>query len=299
MQARRRLNQVKMENSVPLSIVIPILNEEKLLPRVLASARRLGVEVFILDSGSSDRSIEIAKSFDCQVFVGTWGSFGEKINWGLTNLPIKTPWVMRLDADEYLTDEFVNTIGPVLLSMNDNIDGIIIGRQIKFLGRWLKHGAMYPSEHLRITRVGRAHYENRLMDEHVLVIGETCRISADIVEEESKGLVSWSAKHIKYAETECFIYFNELAKEKTWRTLEGSACFRRFLKEEIYARMPLFIRPFGFWIYRYVVRLGFLDGIPGFIFHILHAFWYRLLVDALIFEAKITKGSSVKKSHVI
>lgn len=288
-----------MPNPIPLSIVIPILNEEKLLPRVLASASRLGVEIFILDSGSSDRSIEIANSFGCQIFAGTWGSFGEKINWALTNLPIKTTWVMRLDADEYLTDEFVNTIGSVLHSMSAKVDGLIVGRQIKFMGRWLKHGAMYPSEHLRITRVGHAHYEHRLMDEHVLVDGETFRISADIVEEESKGLLIWSSKHIKYAETECYIYFNELSKKKTWRTLEGAACFRRLLKEEIYARMPLFIRPFGFLTYRYIIRLGFLDGIPGFIFHVLHAFWYRFLVDALIFEAKITNGASVKKTHVI
>lgn len=289
----------KIASIVSLSIVIPILNEEVLLPRVLASAKRLGVDVYILDSGSTDRSLEIAKSFGCQIHVGKWGSFAEKINWGLTNLPLKTTWVMRLDADEYLTDEFVAMIGPALASMDETVDGIMVGRRIKFLGRWLKHGAMYPSAHLRITRVGRAHYENRLLDEHVHVPGATCRFSADIVEEESKGLISWSSKHLKYAETECFIHHNELSREKTWRNLEGSARFRRFLREEIYNRFPLFVRPFGFWFYRYVIRLGFLDGVPGFIFHALHAFWYRFFIDALIYESKITNGSSVKKSHTI
>ena len=288
-----------MTNTVPLSILIPILNEELLLPRVLASASRLGVEIFILDSGSTDRSIEIARSFGCQIHTGKWGSFGEKINWGLTHLPLKTTWVMRLDADEYLTDEFVNRIGPTLMSMDENVDGVMVGRRIKFLGRWLKHGGMYPSAHLRITRAGRAYYENRLMDEHVHVPGLIYRFSADIVEEESKGLISWSSKHLKYAETECFIHHNALSGEKTWRSLEGAARIRRFLREEIYDRFPLFIRPAGFWFYRYFIRLGFLDGVPGFIFHLLHAFWFRFLVDALIFEAKITKGSSVKKSHVI
>lgn len=284
---------------LPLSIIIPILNEEILLPRVLASANRLGVEVFILDSGSTDKSLEIAKSYGCQIHVGKWGSFGEKINWGLTQLPLKTTWVMRLDADEYLTDEFIEQIGPALCSMDANVDGVMIGRRIKFLGKWLKYGGMYPSSHLRITRVGRAQYENRLLDEHVHVHGAISRFSADIVEEESKGLLVWSSKHLRYAETECFIHYNKLTSEKTWRTLKGGARFRRFLREEIYERFPLFVRPVGFWFYRYIIRLGFLDGVPGFIFHVLHAFWYRIFVDALIYESKITKGVSVKKTHSI
>ncbi|MBU1215103.1 MAG: glycosyltransferase family 2 protein [Gammaproteobacteria bacterium] len=275
------------------------MNEEVLLPRVLASAKRLGVDIYILDSGSTDRSIEIAESFGCKIHVGKWGSFAEKINWGLNNLPLQTVWVMRLDADEYLTDEFVAKIAAALNSQGENVDGIMVGRQIKFLGKWLRHGGMYPSAHLRITRVGKARYESRLLDEHVHVPGATYKFSADIVEEESKGLAIWSRKHIGYAETECFIHYNELSHEKTWRRLEGAARYRRFLREEIYDRFPLFIRPFGFWFYRYIFRLGFLDGMPGFVFHLLHAFWYRILVDALIFESKITHGASVKKSHSI
>lgn len=284
---------------VPLSIMIPVFNEERLLPRILASAARLNVDVYILDSGSTDRSVEIAKSFGCHVIQDQWGSFSEKINWGLSNLPFKTTWVMRLDADEYLGDEFVEQIGRTLTTMPNDIDGIYVGRRIIFLGKWLRYGAMYPLEHLRITRVGRACYENRLMDEHVHVPGKTIKIPTDIIEEDTKGLVNWSRKQIGYAETECFVYHNSLSETKTWNTLNGSARWRRFLKEELYARSPLFLRPFAFLFYRYFILFGFLDGVPGFIFHFLHAFWYRLLIDALIFESKVTHGESVKKSHVI
>lgn len=287
------------EGTVPLSILIPVLNEEKLLPRILANLARLDVEVFILDSGSTDSSIEIAKSFGCQVTQGQWGSFSEKLNWGLSNLPFKTSWVMRLDADEYLSDEFIREIGSILLNVDSKTDGLWVGRRIVFLGKWLRFGAMYPLEHLRITRVGRAHYENRLMDEHVHVEGEVRRISADIYEEDIKGLVTWSRKQVGYAETECYIHHNRLAEKRSWITLQGSARWRRFLKEEMYARSPLFIRPLFFWFYRYVLMLGFLDGIQGFIFHFLQAFWYRFLIDSLILEAKLTKGNSVKKIHVI
>ncbi len=284
---------------VPLSILIPVLNEEKLLPRLLTNISRLGIDVFLLDSGSTDRTVEIAKSFGCKIIQGQWGSFSEKLNWGLSNLPFKTTWVMRLDADEYLGDEFIQKIGPALLALDNKVDGLIVKRKIIFLGKWLRFGGMYPLEHLRITRVGRAVYENRLLDEHVHVPGLVLRVPMDILEEDVKGLVVWSRKQVGYAETECYIHHNSLAVGKTWRSLTGAARWRRFMKEEIYSRSPLFIRPFGFWFYRYLLLLGFLDGVQGFIFHFLQAFWYRFLVDALIFEAKITKGESVKKAHVI
>ena len=279
--------------------MIPVLNEERLLPRAIASAQKLGVDVFVLDSGSTDRSAEIAKSLGCHVHVGLWSSFGEKINWGLNNLPFKTTWVMRLDADEYLTEKFIEQIGHTLQSMDNSVDGLIINRRVIFLGRWLRFGGMHPLEHLRISRVGRATYENRLMDEHVYVPGVSLKVPLDICDEESRGLVNWSRKHVSYAETECYIHHNALANAKTWKTLSGSPRWRRFLKEELYVRTPLFVRPFVFFCYRYILQLGFLDGRAGFIYHTLNAFWYRFLIDALIFEAKLTNGESVKKSHVI
>lgn len=282
-----------------LSFLIPIFNEEKLLPRVLASARRLDCDIFILDSGSTDRSIEIAKSFGCHIHQGKWGSFSEKMNWGLSNLLFSTPWVMRLDADEYLTDEFVKKIDTILSTTSEGVNGIYVRRRIVFMGRWIRHGGMYPFEHLRITRVGHAQYESRLMDEHVNIDGSTLSIPIDICDEESKGLASWSRKHIGYAETECFIRYKSITNERTWASLTGTARARRFMKEELYARLPLFFRPFAYWGYRYWIKLGFIDGLPGFIYHFLHAFWYRFLIDSLIYEGKLTKGTSVKEQHIV
>lgn len=281
-----------------LTILIPVLNEEVLLPRALESVKHLGVPIFILDSGSTDRTVEIAESYGCQVFQGQWGSFSAKLNWGFGNLPFATPWVMRLDADEYFTEELISELKCRLAAVESDVDGLWVGRRIIFLGRWIRHGGRYPEEHLRILRVGRGLYEDRLLDEHVHVAGRTIRLVCDIVDEPSKGLVAWSRKHISYAETECFIHFRTI-RQRTWTNLDRSARWKRFAKEEVYARMPLFVRPFAFWFYRYILRLGFLDGIPGLVFHFLHAFWYRFLVDALLFEAKMTKGGSVKKEHVI
>ena len=290
-----------MEKNLPLlSIIIPVFNEELLLPRVLENISSLGVDIFILDSYSTDRSVEIAQSFGAHIHSGQWQSFSDKLNWGLNLLPIKTEWVMRLDADEYLTPEFIDGIENILRTAKPNVDGMIVRRRFIFLNKWLKHGGMYPLEHMRITRKGKAVYESRLLDEHVAVPGEVIRISGDIVDEDHKGLVNWLSKHVRYAEAQCFMDWHQSEEpQKSWKTLDGGLKWRRFLKEEIYSRSPSFIRPFGFWFYRYFLLLGFLDGKAGFIWHFLHAYWYRFSIDALIYEAKVTNGKSIKKSHSI
>lgn len=290
-----------MKKKVPLlSIIIPVFNEELLLPRVLSNISALGAHVFILDSHSTDRSIEIATSFGCYVHSGQWKSFSDKLNWGLNNLPIETEWVMRLDADEYLTGEFIEGIENILRSAQPNVDGMIVRRRFIFLNRWLKHGGMYPLEHMRITRKGKAKYENRLLDEHVTVPGVAIRISGDVIDEDQKGLVNWLGKHVRYAESQCLMDWRQSSStSKTWMTLDGGLKWRRFLKEEIYSKSPFFFRPFCYWFYRYILLLGFLDGKPGFIWHFLHAFWYRFSIDALIYEAEITNGKSIKKNHTI
>ena len=288
----------EVKKPLPLTIIIPILNEEIVLPRALASAKRLGVEVFILDSGSTDRSLEIAKEYGCHITVGQWGSFSEKLNFGLNQLPIKTEWVMRLDADEYLTNEFIENIHQVLSEIPPSIDGIILRRRIVFLGRWLRYGGIYPLLTMRITRVGKAQYESRLLDEHVWVNESFISEELDIVDDDQKGLAAWLSKHVKYAEVQCFMdYYYGQNIVSTWKTLDGNLKWRRFLKEEVYWRTPLFLRPFCFWFYRYILLGGFLDGKPGFIYHFLHAIWYRFSIDALLYEAEVTDGSSVKKSH--
>lgn len=293
------MTELKKTIGDTLSVLIPVLNEELLLPRAIASAKRLGVPIYVLDSGSTDRTVEIAESNGCKVFSGLWGSFSEKLNWGLSELPFNTPWVMRLDADEYFTEELIEELlSGALDKMDENTDGVWVGRQIYFLGGRIKYGGMNLQPHARIVRLGKAKYEQRLTDEHVLVAGKFASLNGAVIDDPARGLAFWLRKHVAYAETECFAA-SRLKNSSTWRTLHGSAKYRRFIKEEIYAHAPLFVRPVIFWIYRYIFLLGFLDGFRGLIYHFLHAFWYRFVIDALIFEARLTKGGSVKKEHVI
>lgn len=279
-----------------LSIMIPVFNEELLLPRAMENIKKLGVPVFVLDSYSSDRTLEIAESYGCRVYQGQWDSFSDKLNWGLAKLPFTTPWVMRVDADEYLTEELIAELkSGALLRLPDDMDGVWVRRRFYFLGRWIKHGGMYPQAHMRIIRLGKAHYEHRRTDEHVILQGTSGFLHGDIAEDPSRGLLAWLRRHLIHAESDCFGTYHQIAAHSTWRALEGDAKYRRFLKEEIYSRVPLFVRPFGYWIYRYFLRLGFLDGVQGLIYHFLHAFWYRFVIDALLAEAKLTGGASVKK----
>ncbi|VAW70383.1 hypothetical protein MNBD_GAMMA10-3120 [hydrothermal vent metagenome] len=285
--------------NLTLSILIPVFNEELLLPRAIESAKRTGAKIYVLDSGSSDRTVEIAESYGCIVHKGQWKSFSEKLNWGLSEIEFNTPWVMRLDADEYITDNLLQEIlSGALERIKQNVNGIWVGRRIHFLGKQIKYGGVGSQLHVRITRVGKARYEQRLTDEYVLADGEFGRIKGDVVDDPARGLTSWLQKHIAYAETECFSSYN-IGNTSTWRSLRGGARYRRFIKENIYAYIPLFIRPFFFWVYRYFILLGFLDGRRGFIYHFLHGFWYRFVIDALIYEAKLTDGRSVKKEHII
>ena len=269
-----------------LTIFIPTINEEEHLPRALESVLQLNVECFVVDSHSSDKTTQIAEQFGCKVVQGEWSSFSEKLNWALENLPVKTPWIMRLDADERLTSDLIEKLSLILPTLADDVAGVWVNRRLVHLGRWIKHGACYPNKSLRIFKKGRAIHEARLADEKVILNGPAYDINEDIIDEPMRGMLSWSAKHLMYAKTESSIIIQKLPTENLGR-LERVDRYKRFAQQNIYYRLPLFLRAFMYWFYRYFIRLGFLDGKEGFLFHFLQAFWYRFFVDVLIFESKI------------
>ena len=268
-----------------LSVVILTLNEEANLPVALASLRGLQAEICVVDSGSADRTVAIARGAGCHVVEHPWETYATQMNWALDHLPIVTPWVMRLDADERLTPELAQELSTKLLELPDDVTGLLVKRRVYFWGRWIRHGGYYPTWLLRIWRHGRAHCEQRWMDEHMVVDGgRTLRLHRDIIDENHKGLTFWTDKHNRYADREVNDLLALRARTRTAGTLDDQPGSRRWLKENLYGRAPLFWRAFGYWFYRYVLRLGFLDGRPGLVFHFLQGFWYRFLVDAKLVE---------------
>ena len=278
------------------SVIILTRDEQANLPDCLASLEKLGAEVFVVDSGSSDRTVEIAKQSGCQVFEHPFENHAAQINWALQNLPIKTPWIMRLDADERLTPELVQELKQILPDTDEKITGYQVKRRVFFMGRWIRHGGYYPTWLLRIWRTDFGVCEQRWMDEHiVLKQGKIAKFQHDIIDENKKGLSFWIDKHNRYADREVKDMVS-LVAEKEDDLLKSSqysqAIGRRWIKKNLYTRSPLFLRAFLYFLMRYIIGLGFLDGLEGLIFHFLQGFWYRFLVDAKIYELQKKEVSS-------
>ncbi len=277
-----------------LSIIILTKDEALNLPHCLKSLQGLDAEIFIVDSGSVDRTAEIARQAGCQVVEHPFENQAKQFNWALEKLPLKTPWIMRLDADEKLTAELVQELNEVLLKSPPEISGYQIKRRVFFMGRWIKHGGYYPTWLLRVWRAGSGICEDRWMDEHIVLHnGMMGRLKNDIVDENFKGLSFWIDKHNRYASREVADLMGLQRKtpnEHALPSLNAQAAQRRWLKVNLYGKAPLFLRAILYFIYRYFFLAGFLDGVEGFIFHFLQGFWYRFLVDAKLYEKWHTKA---------
>jgi glycosyltransferase involved in cell wall biosynthesis len=273
-----------------LTVLILAHNEEKNIARSVSSVRTIAKRILVVDSGSTDRTVGIAKENGAEVISHSpFVNYATQFNWGLDNTNIDTKWVFRLDADEQVTPELAAEIEEqLLLHDEDNVNGFEVRCRIIFLGRWIKHGGTYPLIIPRIFRRGFGRVESRKMDEHTLIEGDVVQLKNDLVHYDFKGLTPWIAKHNNYSDRERQDYFERM--ESRADQLEGSIVGnqrqrKRFLKNGVYYNMPLFWRAWFYYIYRYYIRLGFLDGPEGKIFCFLQAYWYRFLVDAKIYEA--------------
>lgn len=274
-----------------LSVVILTHNEALNLPVCLKSLAGLGAAVYVVDSGSTDGTVEIARQAGCAVVEHPFENYARQLNWALDTLPLDTPFVMRLDADESLTPELAQELATRLPATPDQIGGLMLKRRVYFWGRFIRHGGYYPTWLLRIWRRGQARCEERWMDEHmVLGSGGLGLLQHDIIDENHKGLSFWTDKHNRYADREVLDLL-ALARQEAEAIPAGQAGRRRWAKVNLYAKSPPFLRALLYFLYRYVVRLGFLDGMAGLVFHFLQGFWYRFLVDAKLHEATRKGGS--------
>lgn len=284
--------------NLPISVIILTYNEEQNIRHCLESIRGLVNDIFIVDSYSTDKTLEIAKKYTDKIYQHAFKTQAEQFNWALDNVPLKTEWIMRLDADEMVMPELTEEIKEVLGDweagrLGSDVTGMYIKRRVYFMGRWIKHGGYYPTWLLRVWRKGKARYEERAMDEHVVLSeGKTIQLKHDIIDWNRKGLSFWVEKHNQFASREMRAILATNDGLKLNPSYLDTSFFssqekrKRWLKEKLYHHLPLFIRSFLYFIYRYFFRLGFLDGKEGFIFHFLQGFWYRFLVDAKIYESK-------------
>ncbi len=270
-----------------LSVIILTYNEELNLPKCLNSLKGLDADYFVVDSFSSDNTIKIAETFGAKVYANTFETHVKQWQFALQSIPLQTKWVLGIDADQELMPELVYEIN-TLLAKNDSelADGYYIKRRNYFLGKWIKFGGYYPRYLLKLFRADKVYMdEGELMDHHFYINGRTTKLQYDIIENNLKeDLRFWSDKHIRYAKLQAYEEFNKTAVSKG--KLLGNSDQRRLFMKNIWNRMPLFIRPCLYFVYRYIILLGILDGKKGLIFHYLQAFWYRFLIDSFIVEMK-------------
>lgn len=271
-----------------VSAFIITFNEERHIRRAIENARRYAREVYVLDSFSGDQTCEIAESLGAHVYRRKFTYHADQLNWGLDNIPFRTEWVWRQDADEYLTDALIDEIDVVLAADDGTVNGYTAPCLRKFMGREIRHGIV-PIILLRLFRRGHARWEDKRMDEHIYVTdGAVGSLQNPFYDDSLMTLAEWTQRRNAYSTEEAVgLLCTELGLEggeAVRNTGDHSASVRR--NKLRYARLPLFWRSFLFFAYRYFLRLGFLDGREGFLWHFLQGFWYRTLADAKVYEIK-------------
>ena len=278
-----------------LTVVILTKNEEDNLKKCINSVAPVAKRVVIVDSYSTDNTVAMAKSLGADVIQHQFENHAAQFNWALENSNISTKWVMKIDADEELTQELANEINCQIDKLPSYINGVILRRRVYFMGRWLKHGGKYPELLLRIFRFGHGMSEMKMMDEHLIITdGETVTFKYDFIDNNNKSLEWWIGKHNWYSNKEVLEQQTRAAKVSGKITVEETstslqAKIKRFIKNHGYYSMPKFLRAHLYFIYRYYFRFGFLDGTEGKIYTFLQAYWYRFLVDAKLYECE-SKG---------
>lgn len=281
-----------MSKKCNLSVIILTFNESLHIERCIKSLQPFAQNIFLVDSYSTDSTVEIAEKLGARVYQNPWVNYANQLNWGIDNLPIDTQWVMRMDADEIVTDDLCNELLTKLPTLSSTESGIIIKRRVHFMGKWIKNGSYYPTFLLRFWRTGVAHIEARWMDEHIVLDkGKAIHFDHDIIDENLNNLTWWTQKHNSYASREAIDLLNiKYNLFDMGKKVEGSsqmqAGIKRSLKDVVYVHLPLGMRAILYFTYRYFLRLGFLDGFQGFIWHTLQGFWYRMLVDAKVYEVE-------------
>ncbi|MDO4171028.1 MAG: glycosyltransferase family 2 protein [Lachnospiraceae bacterium] len=292
-----------------LTVIILTKNEEKNLRKCVESFRGIAKRFVIVDSFSTDTTEELCKQLNRELqkigssldfYQNKWVDYATQLNWGLTQTNITTEWSMRMDADEELMENLAQEIDEKLANIDSSINGVVLRRRVYFMGKWIKHGGRYPELLLRIFRTGKAICEQKIMDEHMILSnGRTVEFKYDLIDNNQKDLEWWTAKHNWYSNREVLDHQITLEKQ-TGSSLEtggestNQAKMKRAVKNNGYYRLPKFLRAHLYFIYRYYIRLGFLDGTEGKIFHFLQAYWYRFLVDAKMYECE-KKGIKMSK----
>jgi len=250
---------------VPIAFLLITRNEEENLPHALASICDWAQEMFVLDSGSTDRTREAAERFGAQFHFHAWEGYAAQKNWGLSNLPITAPWVFILDADESITPPLREELSRIASEDGCEEDGFYVNRYLIFLGKRIRHCGYYPNWNIRFFRLGKAVYDHRDVHEHMEVNGKVGYLKHEMEHFDRRGLEHYIAKHNHYSTLEARVMHRQLrmaGEALSGSLLSDSQQRRRWLKDRVWPRLPA--RWVMRFLYMYFIKLGFLDGFVGF-----------------------------------
>lgn len=283
---------------IPLSVLVTTRNEEANVERCLRSVHGFADQIFVLDSESTDGTVEIAQRY---AEVRTLAYDHSRIipwifQWGLDNLPLRNDWVLILEADQAVTPALREEIA-TLLARPDAVreDGFYIRRRQIFRGKPLRFGGYGSKVLLKLFRRSRSGLDPVEQDTRVYVRGPVGRLRSPLEEWNVKedSIQFYLQKHLRYAEAFAREEFERRRRNVPWKTaprLLGTPDERILWMKSRYYRMPLYVRPFLYFLYRYFFLLGVLDGKTGLIFHFLQAFWFRLVIDIRLEELLKEEG---------
>ncbi len=283
-----------------LSVIILTYNEEIHIRRCLENVKQFASKVYVVDCFSIDRTAQIAKELGAEVIEHEWpGNQAEQFNWALVYLPISSEWFLRIEADEYLLPGLIEELLEKLPVIPESVSALSLSLARAFCGKILHHGIVNNIRIIRIFRKGKARYEKRLMDEHLSVLsGETIDMKNQFVDDNRMPIGLFIDKHNGYATREAALLLDaeyHLTNMDSLPQDYGREVEKKRTQKARYARMPLFWRAFGYFVYRYIIKLGFLDGKEGFLWDFLQGWWYRTLVDAKVYEIKKACGDDKEK----
>ena len=282
------------ESKPSITVIILAFNEAVHIERCISRLWPIARRIVVIDSLSTDDTVAIARRCGAEVFERPWKNHADQFQWALDTVEPATDWVMRIDSDEYLEDGLQTEITARLADLPASVSGIDFKLKVIFRKRFIRWGGYYRTHLTRLWRNGMGRIEQRWMDERIVLSGgETVHFKGgDLVDENLKDIGWWTAKHNGYATLQMVDFINREyglfpVDPGIDAGVQKQARWKRFLRNTVYGEAPLYLRAVLYFLQRYFLRLGFLDGREGFVWHFLHGFWFFVLMDAKIDEARL------------
>lgn len=276
-----------------VTAIIPTYNEESNIKDCLESLKGFVEKVILMDNNSTDKTKEIAENLGA-IVIQSDKTYKERLNLGIELPEITTKWVLNIDADERMTPKSAKELTKLTDKyMNDDkVNGIVLHYYFFFMGKLLKWG-FHPYK-MRLFKKGTAYMENVELDEHfVLKHGTSVRQKNYIIHHDFKGMDVWIRKLNGFSQRAAkeFLEIKNGKKSVCYDGLAPVSRFRRWVKFEMFYKIPVMWRAHLYYIYYYYFNLGFLDGTRGKLFQWMYIYWYKFLTDAYIMEKQIENNN--------